>query len=166
MTGKKQWKSGMKKWRFQCVHNTQRLTPCFWMATFVRWTNMLSSSLVLGVYFTVQNLQKPSLYLTVKHQREISKFNVTSNVKEHCNNILKHCNNGFITISWMNKIKLKYSVLTYSISEADMSSQGRRGAGQTSFLQSTEDCQCTRRWHKPLFHWMLPQTWEQNTAKH
>lgn len=44
------------------------LTPCFWMATLVRWTNMLSSSLVLGVYLTVQNLQKPSLYLRIEPQ--------------------------------------------------------------------------------------------------
>ena len=33
------------------------------MATLVRCTNMLSSSLVLGVYFTVQKRQNPSLYL-------------------------------------------------------------------------------------------------------
>lgn len=31
---------------------------------------MLSSSLVLGVYLTVQNLQKPSLYLRIKPKRE------------------------------------------------------------------------------------------------
>ena len=37
------------------------------MATLVRWMNMLSSSLVLGVYFTVQKRQNPSLYL--KHTR-------------------------------------------------------------------------------------------------
>lgn len=43
-------------------------TPCFWMATLVRWTNMLSSSLVLGVYFTVQNRQNPNLYLKIKIQ--------------------------------------------------------------------------------------------------
>lgn len=42
------------------------------MATLVRWTNMLSSSLVLGVYLTVQNLQKPSLYLRIKPQREFN----------------------------------------------------------------------------------------------
>ena len=39
------------------------LTPCFWIDTFVRWTNMLSSSLTSALYLTVQNRQKPSLYL-------------------------------------------------------------------------------------------------------
>lgn len=48
---------------------TAALTPCFWMATLVRWTNMLSSSLVLRVYLTVQKRQNPSLYLRAVVQR-------------------------------------------------------------------------------------------------
>lgn len=49
--------------RFPELRRKAALTPCFWMATLVRWTNMLSSSLVLRVYLTVQKRQKPSLYL-------------------------------------------------------------------------------------------------------
>ena len=60
------------------------LTPCFWMATLVRWTNMLSSSLVLGVYFTVQKRQKPSLYLSGNSdqfnalRKSIEKYNTSA----------------------------------------------------------------------------------------
>ena len=35
------------------------LTPCFCIETFVRCTNMLSSSFKLALYLTVQNRQKP-----------------------------------------------------------------------------------------------------------
>lgn len=44
------------------------LTPYFWIATFVRWTNILSSSLRLALYWTVQNLQNPSLYLKCSYK--------------------------------------------------------------------------------------------------
>ena len=36
--------------------NIMNLTPCFWMATLVRWTKRLSISRALSSYFTVQNL--------------------------------------------------------------------------------------------------------------
>lgn len=39
------------------------LTPCFCTETLVRCTNMLSSSLILALYLTVQNRQNPSRYL-------------------------------------------------------------------------------------------------------
>ena len=39
------------------------LTPCFWIETFVRCTNMLSSSFTLALYLTVQKRQNPRRYL-------------------------------------------------------------------------------------------------------
>ena len=54
---------------YHCIHPTYinnykqynyLLTPCFCIDTLVRCTNMLSSSLTLELYFTVQNLQNPS----------------------------------------------------------------------------------------------------------
>lgn len=47
-------------------NNSKRHTPCFWMETLVRCTNMLSSSLTLALYLTVQKRQNPSLYLMAK----------------------------------------------------------------------------------------------------
>jgi hypothetical protein len=41
-------------------------TPCFCIETLVRCTNILSSSFILALYFTVQNLANPSLYLQYK----------------------------------------------------------------------------------------------------
>lgn len=48
----------------QNSHNTLP-TPCFCMETLVRCTNMLSSSLTLALYFTVQKRQNPSRYLKI-----------------------------------------------------------------------------------------------------
>ena len=49
--------------KFPAIQYVHVCTPCFWMETLVRCTNMLSNSLRLAVYWTVQNRQKPSLYL-------------------------------------------------------------------------------------------------------
>lgn len=45
---------------------------------------MLSSSLVLGVYLTVQNLQKPSLYLRINPKTEFNQAIIVNIVSAAC----------------------------------------------------------------------------------
>lgn len=62
---------------FLAVWRKLSYTPCFWMETLVRCTNMLSSSLILALYFTVQNLANPKRNLKIYTTLECIFGNVT-----------------------------------------------------------------------------------------